>query len=59
MCTDLDHRAGNYVILRMLSVRPPLSVLAKRIADAEKLNNLSYLVILFGRSIGLDRTLAS
>ena len=23
MCTDLDHREGNYVILRMLSVRSP------------------------------------
>ena len=45
------------MILRMLTVWPPPSVLAKHIANAEKLNNLSHLVILFGRSIGLDRTL--
>ncbi len=35
MRTDVGHRKGNYVILRMLSVRHPPSVLAKHRADAE------------------------
>jgi hypothetical protein len=36
MHTDVCRREGNYVILRMLRVRSPHSVLAKRRADAEE-----------------------
>ena len=65
MRTDVGHREGNYVILRMLSVRSPPSVLAKHRADADEhgywmkpTHNLSHVVVLFGRSIGLDKTVA-
>jgi len=58
ICTDLDHREGNYVILRMLGRANTPSVLAKQIADAEKLNILYHPRVQFGRSIGLDRNVS-